>query len=83
MLCEDVNRVAVSFCSVVDRSPYPIERADITLETSDGGMLEFQIRPEWCRQNLDGELLAEQYLQKVHGTVSEEAHESEPPAAIF
>lgn len=67
---EDVNRVAITFCSVVDRSSYPIKRADVTLKTTDNVALDFQIDSEWCRQVLDGQLSSDHYLQRVYRTAS-------------
>lgn len=71
---EDINRVAVTFCSIVDRSTYPLDRAEITLVTTDDVEVEFQIDPIWCRKVLEGEFSSDHYIQRVHRTASVNAN---------
>jgi len=80
---EDVNQVAVLFCSLIDRSSYPVSRGEFCIETEDGGVITFRIDPSWCQQVLDGEISSEQYLRHVRQTVSEELPDTENAKPVF
>jgi hypothetical protein len=68
-LRRDVNRIAYSFCSVVERSPYPITGAEVQLTSSDGGELTFVIDAELCDRMLDGEISTESFAETVQKSV--------------
>lgn len=68
-LHRDVNRIAYSFCSVVERSPYPISRAEVQLSSSDDGELTFVIDAKLCRQMLNGEISSEHFAEAVQESV--------------
>lgn len=80
---EDINQIAILFCSIIDRSPYPVNRADFTVETSDGVVIDFQVESEWCREVLSGGLSSDEYLQKVDQTVSEESPDEMTKESVF
>ncbi|WP_276299369.1 hypothetical protein [Halorussus lipolyticus] len=80
---EDINQIAILFCSIIDRSPYPISRADFTVETSDDIVIDFYIEPEWCRGVLSGGLSSDEYLQNVNQTVSIKAPDRKTIESVF
>jgi len=60
-----LNQIAFSFCSIVDRSPYPVDQAKIVLQAGDTKEIEFLIEARWCRRLLSGDLSANQYRKRV------------------
>jgi len=68
-LRRDVNRIAYSFCSVVERSSYPISQAKVHLESADDGEITFVIRAEWCKKLLQGEMTSESFAEQIQNTV--------------
>ncbi|QLG62210.1 hypothetical protein [Halorarum salinum] len=67
---QDIKCIAVVFCSVVHRSPYPINQADFSLKTSDNTVIHFQIRSLWCRQLMNGEMRYNSFVNRVDRTIS-------------
>lgn len=66
----DINQIAISFCSVVDRSSYPITRSDFRLKGKNGGVAYFSIDAKWCRELLDGRMSSNEFLHRVGQTAS-------------
>ncbi|WP_152423081.1 hypothetical protein [Natrinema versiforme] len=67
---EDINRIAVSFCSFVSRSSYPISHGEISLTTTDDIIIDFEIDPIWCSQLLNGQISSEHYSELIERTAS-------------
>jgi len=65
-----INQTAIAFCSIVDRSSYPVTRSDFRLKTKNSGVTYFCIEDRWCRKLSDGEISADEFLHSVGQTVS-------------
>lgn len=65
-----INQIAVAFCSVVDRSSYPVTRSDFRLKDKNGGVAYFCIDAKWCRGFSDGRISTDKFFHCVGQTVS-------------
>jgi len=72
-----INRIAVVFCSVVNRSSYPVTRSDLRLNIRGGGVAYFCIDARWCREFSDGRMSTDQFFHHIGQTVSIEKPDGE------
>jgi len=67
---ETINQIAICFCSVVDRSSYPITRSDFRLKRENDDVAYFSIDAKWCREVSDGQMSTDEFFRRVGLTVS-------------
>jgi len=65
-----INQIATAFCSVVNRSSYPVTRSDFRLNGKNGGIAYFCIDAKWCKEFSDGQMSTDEFLHRVGQTVS-------------
>lgn len=77
---EDINRAAVTFCSIVHRSPYPVDKGKFEVTTDDGAIIRFEINARWARKLLNQQMSSDEFLNHVHQTITDEALSDEAEA---
>ncbi|CDK38524.1 hypothetical protein [Halorubrum sp. AJ67] len=65
-----INQIATAFCSVVNRSSYPVVRSDFRIEGKNGSAVYFCIDTKWCRKLSNGQISANEFLHHIGQTVS-------------
>lgn len=72
-----INQIAIAFCSVVDRSSYPVTRSEFRLKGKNGSAVYFCIDAKWCRELSNGRISTNEFLHHIGQTVSVKEPNSE------